>query len=658
MASSLSKFQQTGLLLATCLLGVAHLGCGSDSETKEEGLLSLQECNPLGGNSCITPWPTNLYAKTDSSTVSGMRLDIPEGALPTSLDAIAIDPAPLNKMDGFSAAAPILVAFEGGVDGQNLVPNTRFDDSLLDSSPTVLIDMSTGERVLHFAELDIRDADQVDKQALYIRPAVRLTPKTRYAVGIRKSLKSISGSDLPISPGFAALVDGTITKHERLEARRSQYQEVLAAMTSQGIATDDLVVAWDFTTASDESIRQDLTSSVEQTLAAAGTKGANLSFEITSDETDENFRKVEGTFTAPLLLTLDGAFAPGSKAMRDASGLPQVVGMHDVPFTAVIPTCALSASEPVSVIVYGHGLLGLDNQAASGSQRALAEEMCAIVIGTIMRGMSTKDISNVLLVLNNYNLADQIFDPMLQGINNHIALVQAIRGPMAESLFVDDENNSLVNIENIYYYGLSQGGIFGATIVAYDPHIKRAALGVGAANYSMMLERSLDWPTYRTVMIGAYDHPLHVSILLNLMQMRWDATEPTNVIADLPGSAIPGRDGKQILMQIGIADSEVPNLASEYEARTMGLSVLGPATYAPYGIPEEEGPLSSGLVIYDKGFGPIPDGNLPPEENEGHYISRNAVAARRQIQHFFETGEIIHTCGAGIVCDCTTDACD
>ena len=171
------------------------------------------------------------------------------------------------------------------------------------------------------------------------------------------------------------------------------------------------------------------------------------------------------------MLSKGGDFAFGIEALRDADGLPKVEGMHDVPFTAVIPECALTATDPVPVIIYGHGLLGESNQAASGSQRALAEQMCAVVVGTIMRGMSTRDIPNVLLVLNDFNLADQIFDPMLQGINNHIALVQAVRGPMAASLFVNGEGASIVDTSKIHYYGLSQGHIFGATIAVSYTHL-------------------------------------------------------------------------------------------------------------------------------------------------------------------------------------------
>jgi len=647
------------ILLST--LCVTAIGCGDDDKDDgEDTLLSQQECNPLGGNGCVTPWPSNLYASEDATSNTGMRLDIPAGALPTNLDGIAIDPAPLNALDGFSAAAPMIVAFETGVDDSNLVPNSRFLDSVEDSSPTVLLDMETGERVLHFAEIDIRSPDITDKQALYIRSAKRLKPGTRYAAAVRKSLKAKDGSELPISAGFAALLSGKTTKHEALEARRDDYAEVLEALATAGVPTDDLVVAWDFTTASDEALREDLIVSRDRTLEAAGVDGANLTFEITDEDIskDSGMRRVDGTFTVPLMLSKGGDFAFGIAALRDADGLPKVEGMHDVPFTAVIPECALTATEPVPVIIYGHGLLGENNQAASGSQRALAEQMCAVVVGTIMRGMSTRDIPNVLLVLNDYNLADQIFDPMLQGINNHIALVQAVRGPMAETLFVNGEGASIVDTSKIHYYGLSQGHIFGATIAAYDPHIQRAALGVGGANYSLMLERSLDWPTYRNVVIGAYKDPLSVSIMINLLQIRWDQTEPTNVISDLPGNPIPGTPDKQFLLHMSRADSEVPNVSTEYQARTMGIPVLAPALYAPFGVPEMPGPLSSALVIFDGGFGDIPEGNIPPQENLGHYVTRNSQAAIEQIQIFFETGEIVHTCGDAQVCDCTTTACD
>src|SRR5690606_8244566 len=151
-----------------------------------------------------------------ASTETGRRVDIPVGALPKNFDGIEISPDIFNKQDGFSYAAPPIIAFESGIDGSNLVDYKHYADSLTDASPTVLLDMSTGELVAHFAELDSRERDKVASQALYIRPAQLLKPATRYVVAIKKTLKAKDGSDLEIPEGFQAILDGETTSHTLL----------------------------------------------------------------------------------------------------------------------------------------------------------------------------------------------------------------------------------------------------------------------------------------------------------------------------------------------------------------------------------------------------------------------------------------------------------
>ena len=90
-------------------------------------------------------------------------------------------------------------------------------------------------------------------QALFLRPAQRLIGGHRYAVAITKAVKGADGNDLPIPPGFAALRDGKHTDHALLEAERPRFAAVLEALDSAGYPADDLVVAWEFTVASDDS---------------------------------------------------------------------------------------------------------------------------------------------------------------------------------------------------------------------------------------------------------------------------------------------------------------------------------------------------------------------------------------------------------------------
>jgi hypothetical protein len=395
-------------------------------------------------------------------------------------------------------------------------------------------------------------------------------------------------------------------------------------------------------------------------LAAMGTNASNLTFTVTSDVPNDDpriTRRIEGTFDAPMFLEnvnqLTGP-TPQTTLIRDASGKPMASGVFRFPFTAIIPECALAASAPVPLMLYGHGLLGASNQVASGGTRAAAAEVCAVAIGTDMFGMSDRDVPNVALALNDGNNMHLIFDTLIQGMMNHVALVQIARGPMLNTVFAKDGGGSLVDPARVYYYGISQGGIMGTTVCGIDPVIERCVVQVGAINYSMMLERSRDWPRYRTTLIGAYQDPLVVALMINLMQHEWDRSEPTVVADVITTTGFPDTPPKHVFMQIAIADDEVPNIASDYQARTMGIPLIGPSPTSPWGLETTTAPASSGILYYDYGLGStIPPTNEAPPDNDVHSQIRNKKATTDMMKHFYETGEIINMCTgpSGCVCE-------
>jgi len=309
-------------------------------------------------------------------------------------------------------------------------------------------------------------------------------------------------------------------------------------------------------------------------------------------------------------------------------------------------------------MIYGHGLMGSANQVASGSIRKTAIATCVVAVGTNWRGMSDLDLANVAQALNDLNRGREIFEVLVQGIINFIALEHIARGPMATGLFVDNDSKSLVDPSKVFYYGLSQGHIFGSTFLAYDPFVSRGVVGVGGANYSMMLERSADWPSYRIILEGAYNDPLDIALMIHFMQLGWDLTDPVGSANDLLTGKIPNTPKKQILIQMAMEDDEVPNIATEFQARTMGIPLLLPSVKTEiYGITEKEGPLENGLVIFDGGQPPTPLSNETPSESGAHYATRNEAAALRQIHHFFTNGEIINTCSES-GCMCQSGGCD
>jgi hypothetical protein len=212
----------------------------------------------------------------------------------------------------------------------------------------------------------------------------------------------------------------------------------------------------------------------------------------------------------------------------------------------------------------------------------------------------------------------------------------------------------------MYYYGLSQGHIFGTTVMAYTPTIRRGVLGVGGGNYSTMLERSSDWPTYRTILAGTYPDPFDIVLAINLFQQRWDATETAGIANVVLDGTATGTPPKRLLLHMAIADDQVPNLATEWQARTMGIPVLAPASvYVPYGMTEASGPVDGSALVIMDGAGPeVPISNEPPLEADPsmHNLTRNQAASHRQIAHFFETGEIVNECTGA--CLCAQGQCD
>ncbi len=125
-------------------------------------------------------------------------------------------------------------------------------------------------------------------------------------------------------------------------------------------------MAWDFVTASDESLTADLLAMREQALPAMGTAGANLSFGATevAGNPELALRLLSGTHDAPNFMTDgeedDSILRRGAGGAGGAGdpGLPELDGMFPANFAAVIPACVSTHPLPVPALLFGHGLFG------------------------------------------------------------------------------------------------------------------------------------------------------------------------------------------------------------------------------------------------------------------------------------------------------------
>jgi hypothetical protein len=569
-------------------------------------------CDVLIDDECLLPYPSSHFLKPDASSATGLRLDYGATALPANTGGKHVDPTDWNTLDGFSPGPMILALFPDtgapvDLQASGAAPHTDFARSLANDHPTVLMNAATGERIVHFVELDANTND-VTKKALIMRPGTRLEDGTRYLVAIR-NLVDVNGTRITARPAFRALRDG-LSPSEILAAcgatcagaiaqRRPALTDVLETLEANGVATDDLVLAWDFTTASTETLT-DWIVAVRDQAFALGTP----SFTVTSIDdgggagrTSQIFARVQGTFRAPLFMTAD---APASR-LNLVGGVPRQNGFATVPFVVDIPRAVVPAPgctsnctvAPGRPTLWGHGLLGTRFQLGTLSELG---NTYRFVIGAVdMQGMSEPDvIPGILPIIQDISLMHRIPERLHQGFLNHLLLGR---------LMVDPVNGftpptGVIDTTEVYYSGGSQGGIFGIAIMSIAEDFTRGFLAVPGANYSTLLRRSIDFNPFLQLLRIAYPDPLDETILIALIQQLWDRAEPQGymnhlVSGDLSDPPVPHK----VLIHMATHDSEVSNLSTEIMVRSLGISQLRDVHRSFFGIPEASAPFDGSAFV-------------------------------------------------------------
>ncbi len=645
------------------LLGiVVFAACGDDGNSS--GI--PDQCNPMGGEGCLLPWPSATYLKTDSSSVTGFRVDLPTTAMPTNEDGQAVEPDLFNRYDGFTLSGAILVAFPSGVSSQGLPSFKNPDESLATSAPIALIDIEHGERTPFFAEIDQNTLD-VAKRDLIIRPLARLKPGTRYVVAIRKGVKAADGGELASPPAFEALKAGKDFSHPRYNAIALRWPSYFDKLAAMGIQKDDLVLAWDFVTASDEFMRSDLTTMREKALPAIGTNGANLTFTIKSTEPNltTTYKRYLGTYKSPDFLTA-GETDP-SVLRRGGDGLPENVGLRDAQFAAIIPNCVTTGAQPLPrpTIIFGHGLFGSAKEYLNDDfVGKLAEDHCLVILAGDFIGLTSRQLQLAPLAVNDMNRGRQISEKLAQSVVDFIALENVTRGPMSNAPEFKFNGQAVIDPNKTFYVGGSLGGIMGNTIMAYDPNFKKGVLAVPGGIWSLLLERSAAWFALLGAAQGSYKDPAVYQLIIAALGWAMEPYDPITTAAHVIKDPLFGQPAKDILIWYTIGDCLVTNISTEMVAREMGIQVLGPTVKEPWHLPVAPGPLQSGVTIYNAHPTPLPpDTNQPPSEDNGTHSGINKKPpALRQVEKFLLQNQVVDECKVNNVpvpCDCAVaGACD
>jgi len=656
-------------------------------------------CDFLIEERCVLPYPSSFFLRSDPSTPTGLRVNYGPQSLPQNVGGVYVDPTDWNTLDGFSPGPMILALFpDTGLPvavgpGSNVAFHTNFARSLDADHPIVLMKAETGERIVHFAELDANTAD-VTRRALIVRPGRRLEDATRYIVAFRNLVDTMGN---PIRPrlAFRAIRDGG-TEAEiaaacgsacaaAVIARRSVFTDVFQRLETNGVDPASLILAWDFTTASTQALTGWIRSVRDQAFAL-GTP----SFTVTSVDDGGGagrnaniYRRVQGTFQAPLFMTAD---APGSR-LNLVNGVPTQNGYATVPFVVDIPRLAVNVGgtpQPARPTLWGHGLLGSRTQVTSLS--LLANTYNFVIGGVDMQGMSSLDVPTVFSLVQDLSQFHFIPERLHQGFLNHLLLGRLLGDPV--NGFNSDPGFQyggvpLIDTTEVYYSGGSQGGIFGVAIMSIAEDFKRGFVAVPGANYSTLLHRSIDFNPYLAAQRTAYPDRLDEELLLALIQQLWDRAEPQGYMNHLAAGdlSVPPVPHK-ILIHMATYDSEVSNLATEIMVRSLGIEQVTPVHRSFFQINEAAAPFDTSAFVEVNpqrkrcnvpGGGPSPgatcttdaecpkagdppthtfcDPDIPPLTNQappynnGNHGATGSLATGAQIAEFLKpNGQVLQFC--------------
>lgn len=549
----------------------------------------------------INPFPSVELVDDGHLAFTADDLPLMEGGTPWDLER-------LGRREGFSVVQPSVVQFavpidEASVSGQG-APGT--------DGTVRMVDLDSGEAILCFAELDAAEAALASgRRALIVRPLRTLTPGHRVAVVVTSGVTS----------GGAPL---------ELPAPEGHYAELHAELAALG--QDDVVLAWDFPVAAE-------TRTVDGALARLQAPGAvtlTWTREAGGDPAPPPglWRLAEGSFVGTEFL-VDGA-----RMELDGEGLPVVQGARDVYLMVAVPESVKDAAPgTVPVLIFGHGILSepedyLDEDDPSGLV-ALANGLGAIVVATKWTGLSDLDQVHAIEVAGDFSRFYEVPEMMAQGVADTASLARLVRDG---ALLDDPIFAGLADRDTVLYFGISLGGIEGATTMANQDVVTRGVFHVGGAAWATMLERSSNWPPFDLVVTRIFPDPWERQVLYATTQLFWDPVDPASHVDRLAEGTW--------LWQESIGDEQVPNLTTELLVRSVGVPLGTPAVTTPPELDAAALPLTGAAITqFDPEVGlPDPE-NRPGAKSGAHSIPRLWEGTQAQTAHFLLTGEVAHYCG-------------
>lgn len=612
-----------GVLGCHVLFGAAVLAAGCASYTAPERELADRtppslDCEVLDGMRCTLPWPSNVFARLDPSSATGLRVNLSLDRLGEAVGQSGDTARALNRADGFSRITPLVVGFSPPVDAAGLSAQVAAS-----ASPVRLISAQAGSA--SFGAATVIPATTTDDMAqpggaslLIGHPLRPLLPAHDYVAVVLDSLRDAAGMPYPV-PHAVSVALGQTPAASAEEARLWGYHApTRRALHAAGIDAAHVLRVWSFTTRSADDGTRRLRGMIAAMQDAVRSQRVSVVIESVRPAASPLLATVTGRIDGiPNFVASDGGLS------LDAAGAPQPNGTTSAPFRITLP----AGSGDYRVIYYGHGTGGsLDDDTFDVQLAGLG----VAKVSFRFDGWTDEDFVPTLAGLQKlFSGAEHFLALTLQSLSRGAAVQAALAGVLADVLAaptLGPTTSPAANpamgrrprLQAQAYAGGSLGGTLGLVIASSLPDLDAAVLNVPGAGWTHFVPGSLIWNVPDALLAGIYGSLFDSRMALAMTQTLWD---------EMDGATWGDRPPKYSLVQESIGDPVLPNIGSEILAGVVGARQLGQVLQPIPGVQPAASPLRGSAITQYR----VPS-SLRDFQVHGFITCRNAAAAAAQGQ--------------------------
>jgi pimeloyl-ACP methyl ester carboxylesterase len=593
-------------------------GCSSDGTVVTVGPPSGP--HPLygpGPSTALIPYPSNRYAKADTTTATGLRVSIDatttaDPTISTSSDAgveqLANAVATINESDGFSTVGGVFATFTDDLDPSSFTLTP--DQYTQPGTPMALVDVDdsspekgTARGLVPRYVSSTNDPDATVADFLLVaEPSTPLRPKTKYAYVITDAVRTATGTHLVPSPDTFSLVTGT--------AEGAYGDSVRAALpivqTATGIDPSHVTLATVFTT---ETVHDTLVAVAQDRRAAPRPMQSDtLVVNEMGAGAGDNRVRFAGHFPAPDFR----APKPDSKWHIGSDGKPSLQSTASLEFFLAFSDRTFSGPRPVAIFQHG---LGSDKDSTWGTaDRLKALNVAVIGIDAPEHGSRATppyppgqtDLVKATSAFFGLDLNKGSFDLGIARDNfrqmacDQLDMLRFIQTLGTLDVLPLDAPDGKPDIDptRIIYLGHSFGSVMAATFESLAPEVSGSVWNVGGAGFALLFE---DSPLFGILTKGLTPAGTTKGQLARFFAMIQGVVDPGDAVnyahyvttEGLPG--VPAWKPKDVLLEEVIGDNIVPNSSAERLARAAGLAQVQPVVKAIGGLDAVAAPASGNL---------------------------------------------------------------